>query len=596
MNIIEELHALPNIDSTIRSRVLEWLSGDYDCETKEEITQLIRNNSTALIDAFYTTLSFGTAGLRGIMGAGSNRLNIYTIRSATQGLANYLHRCYGTTTPIRVAVGYDNRHNSQKFAENTAQVLAGNRIEVFLFAQLRPTPLVSFACRYHHCHAAIMITASHNPKQYNGYKVYWGDGGQVLPPHDIGIIQEIEKIHDLHQIQMSALNSPTIHLMGEEVDRAYLQAILEYQIDAKKCQADGKKLAILYSNLHGTGITIVPQALACFGFSNLHFVEAQKIPDSDFPTTPSPNPEERQPLEIGIRQLLEEKQDLFIATDPDCDRLAVVVRHHGEAICLTGSQIAAIAVEGLCQVGNQEKNEPAYVKSIVTSDLVRVIVESHNATMFDVLPGFKYIAEKIRVWEEERLQTGVGHQYVFGGEESCGFLLGTAVRDKDAASASCLISEIALYAKLQGKTLVDLLEELYLQYGLYFEGLFTIKFEESRAGREAQAAMMQLVRSHPPKELAGHLIMEIGDCKTGVWEHRETKKMRPMNLPQSDVLIYILDDASKIIIRPSGTEPKTKVYLMLHENVVSNLLSTQMHLHQKAQVFEKEFKDYLDSL
>jgi len=557
-----------SIDEAVQERVNKWLSDEYDAETKQTIKKLMQTNPQALVDAFYTNLSFGTGGLRGIMGVGTNRMNVYTVRAATQGLANYLRKVFGESD-ISVAIGHDSRNNSRAFAENAACVLAGNGIRVYLFEALRPTPLVSFACRYKKCQAAIMITASHNPPEYNGYKVYWDDGAQLLPPHDKGMIDEVSRIRELTQVKLAPLTSPLIEPIGKEVDEAYLQAIRPLALYPEDDLKHGKELKILYSNLHGTGITIVPKALDTFGFTNLGFVEEQKEPDGNFPTAHSPNPEERAALQLGIDKLLRDKYDILLATDPDCDRIGIVVRHRGQAVALTGNEIAAIFTEVICtalKATSRWPAKPAFVKTIVTTDLVKAIAEDEGATVFDVLPGFKYIAEKIRLWEGMGEGEPNGYQYIFGGEESSGYLYGTQVRDKDAAISSCLASEIALHAKLQGKTLVDLLHDIYEKYGVFTEELISIQFDEGKAGKEAQKSMMDRLRGSPPTLLAGHKVVNTIDVKNGTSE-----------LPPSNVLIFVLDDSSKVIIRPSGTEPKMKIYLLMKEPITSNLTAAKAH-------------------
>lgn len=551
--------SLQKLDPDIQTRVRYWLEKKFDSETKQEIINLLENDPQALVDAFYTTLSFGTGGMRGLMGTGTNRMNIYTIRWASQGLANYIKKA--TQAPVSVAIGYDSRHNSKLFAEESARVLAGNGISVYLFSELRPTPLVSFACRYHHCLAAIMVTASHNPPEYNGYKVYWNDGAQVLPPHDKGIIAEVSALNDPDQVRLVELSSSLIHMMGQELDDAYIKAITPLQLWPKLCKEKGDALKILYSSLHGTGITMVPVALKHFGFGNVHFVDEQIIPDGNFPTCKKPNPEESAALTLGIHKLLDESCDIFIATDPDCDRLGCVVRHGGQAIALSGNQIICIAAEYVAQAleaNNLMPNRPAFVKTIVTSELFRQIVQAHKATCFDVLTGFKYIAEKIRLWES----TPNSYQFVFGGEESYGCLLGTVVRDKDAVISSCLLSEIALVAKQQNKTLIDLLEDIYKRYGVFVEHMESLEFCETKEGKDQMQAAMQSIRKNAPSTILGHSVVRIADLLKATWRTVATKQEEPIDLPVSDVLILELDDVSRIVIRPSGTEPRIKVYVL----------------------------------
>jgi len=534
------------MDQATQKRIDFWLEKSFDDATKEEIRRLQKSDQEALVDAFYTTLSFGTGGMRGLMGPGTNRMNVYTVRWATQGLANYLKKVGSGKSDLSCAIGYDSRHNSKLFAEEAARVLAGNGIKVFLFSEIRPTPLVSFACRYHTCSAAIMVTASHNPPQYNGYKVYWDDGAQVLPPHDVGIIKEVEALNDPDQVRLAPVTSPMIERMGKEVDDAYLAAITPLQLwpDA----TDGASLSILYSSLHGTGITMVPQALQRFGFTNVQFVDKQVIPDGDFPTCKKPNPEERQALSLGIKKMLEEECDIFIATDPDCDRLGVVVLHDGKDVAFNGNQILSLAAEYVCKAFSPMPKKPAFVKTIVTTELFRHIVEAHNGTCFDVLTGFKYIAEKIRTWEASS-----AYSYVFGGEESYGCLLGTVVRDKDAVIASCLLAEIALYAKRQNKTLVDLLNDIYTRYGVFVEHLISLDYEETKEGKDAMQKTMQRFRQNCPTKILDISVVKCTDLLTAT------------DLPKADVLILELDDKSRIVIRPSGTEPRIKIYILTHE-------------------------------
>jgi phosphomannomutase len=582
---------MKGLDEAIAQKVKIWLEGDFDLETKHEIEKMVENNPKELIDAFYTNLSFGTGGLRGVMGPGTNRMNIYTVRFATQGLANYLKKCF-FDTPTKVAIGYDSRHHSLEFAQNAARVLAGNGIEVFLFDSLRPTPLVSFACRYMQCQAAIMITASHNPPQYNGYKVYWNDGGQVLPPHDKGIIKEAARIEELKQVKLSPSDDPKIHIISKEVDEAYFHEIMKYRLYPELDTKFGSELKILYSNLHGTGVVIVPEALRRWGFPHVDYVEEQKVLDGSFPTTPYPNPEERQALELGIKKMLKEKYDIFIATDPDCDRLGVVVRVGDDVVCLTGNQMGVIAVDAIARtLSHDALSRAAFVKTIVTTDLFRAIVERHGGQCFDVLPGFKYIAEKIRLWESEK----GGWKFIFGGEESYGFLLGTSVRDKDAAISSCLISEIALKLKKDGgKTLVDALNALYQSYGYYYEKLFSIKFEESKAGKEAQQNIMKNLRQSPPKTLSGLDVIKIGDLSNQELRDLITGEVTKIDLPKSDVLIFTLEDASKVVVRPSGTEPKMKIYQLLKEaQGMSSLTEQKARVQKRAQSLEEELRKIL---
>jgi phosphoglucomutase/phosphomannomutase len=562
----KKIEELP-VDDSAKKRIAEWLSSDYDQKTRDEVEALITKDPKAAVDAFYTTLSFGTGGMRGIMGVGSNRMNAYTVSFATQGLANYLKKVRGANSNLSVAIGYDSRNHSKEFATISAHVLAGNGIKVYLFEDLRPTPLVSFACRYKQCSAAIMVTASHNPPEYNGYKVYWSDGGQVLPPHDVGIIREVERIQDPKDVRHDPSRA-LIEIIGSEVDHAYLHAIRSLQLYPKNGKSHGKELSIIYSNLHGTGITEVPEALIEYGFSSVSFVEEQKKPDGNFPTTRHPNPEEAQALELGIQKMIKNKADLFIATDPDCDRMGAVVLHENKPVILNGNQLIAILVDGICKAYTEEKKmpkKPAFVKSIVTTDLFTCIATNYGGVVFEILPGFKYVAEKIRDWEQEP----DSFHFVFGGEESYGSLAGTVVRDKDAVLASCLLSEIVLKAKQQNKTLVHLLDDLYVQYGYFAEHLMSINFADGQAGKDEQKKIIEMLRKNRPQHIGAKKVLFYSDLHDGFRYDMRTHAQELVVLPRSDVLIFELEDGSKIIIRPSGTEPKMKLYFMCHEKASS---------------------------
>jgi len=572
---------LQDIAPEIAKRVEYWLTHNFDQASKEQIKNLIEHDREGLINAFYTDLSFGTGGLRGIMGVGSNRMNLYTVGWASQGLSNYLHKVLPAEKSLRVAIGYDSRKNSKEFAELSAEILSANNIEAHIFSELRPTPLVSFLCRYHKCHAAIMVTASHNPPEYNGYKVYWADGAQVLTPHDVGIIEEVTKLHDPDEVQLSSTKPEKIIHVQKEVDSAYLDEISKLQIRPNTKTS----LSIAYSSLHGTGITLMKEALKRFGFSNVSLVDAQCIPDGTFPTCHRPNPEEKEALTLGMQKMLRENQDIFIATDPDADRMGVVVRHNGDAVILNGNQIACLCVYFICKNMKLSKNA-AFVKTIVTTELFRHIVEAHGAACFDVLTGFKYIAEKIRMWEQES-----SYDYIFGAEESYGYLLGTHVRDKDAIIASCLTAETASYAKEQNKTLVDLLDEIYLEYGLYSETLFSINFEEGRRGKEEMQEIMASLRKKPPTEIANEKIVRFGDLLEGEWHDLLKNEQVKSDLPKSDVLVFDLQHKGKIIVRPSGTEPKVKVYLMLSEpKGFTNVHHAKEKLEHKAKHIQQQLK------
>lgn len=555
------------IDSSTQKNIDRWLNGDYDSHTKEEIRKLQRENPEELLDAFYTTLAFGTGGLRGIMGVGTNRMNVYNVRAATQGLANYI----ATQTPKgekhSVVIGYDNRHHSREFSEEAAKVLAANGIEVFLYHELRPVAIVSFGVLYKKATAGIMVTASHNPPQYNGYKVYWGYGGQVLPPHDQGIIEEVNKISSNQMVKTVDLPHPLVHEVNGEIDHAYLCAIRKWQLHPGDDHSHGKELSVVYTSLHGAGITMVPPALHDWGFTNLTIVKEQEKPDGDFPTVKSPNPEEHATLALGIKKLQEVGGDLLLGTDPDTDRLGVVVMHENKPFFFNGNEVACILLEHICRSLIQTQAmppKPTFVKTIVTTELFRKIAEHYGGICLDVLTGFKYIGEKIAQWEEEKEANVSHHHYLFGGEESYGYLVGTHVRDKDAIISSTCICEAALQLKREGKTLVDFLYEIYRKYGIFREKLLSLTFEGKEGADRMQQIMFHL-REEPPKMLAEIPVEVMEDYLSHTKLHIESGEKEAIVLPKSDVLRFWLVDGTKIVVRPSGTEPKIKIYCAVQE-------------------------------
>lgn len=576
---IEKRPQRMKIDPIAQQNVERWLREDYDAATKAEIRKLIAQESPELNDAFYTHLEFGTGGMRGIMGPGTNRMNVYTVARATQGLANYL-RQQGGAHPA-VFIGYDSRTHSRLFAETAAKVLAGNQIHVYLFKELRPTPLVSFGCRFKRCQAAIMITASHNTAEYNGYKVYWDDGGQVLPPHDIGIIQEILKVESLSQIQQAQLSDPLIKLVLEEIDTAYLAAIGQLPLYREEMLRRGSELKIIYTSLHGTGITLMPQVLQGWGFTSLAYVEKQIIPDGHFTFAPKPNPEELSALQLGIDQLKESQSDILIATDPDADRVGVVVNHRGQMVVLTGNHIACLCLHHILQRLTELNQLPlngAFVKTIVTTELFRLLCQAYRRPCFETLTGFKYIAEVIRNWENQ----GEPYRYIFGGEESYGYLWGTQTRDKDALSSAALVAEMALVAKLQGKTLIDLLHALWQQFGIYEDKLRSLNFPESQAGKEQMAHALDRLRSQPPTSLDQIPVLQFDDFETLLRINLSTQEKTPLPFAPSNVLIFWLEDGSKVMVRPSGTEPKVKIYCGVTTPSCSDISSGLKALDTKA--------------
>lgn len=549
-----------DLDPTTMANIDSWLNGHYDDNTKKEVLKLIKENPKEAADAFYTTLSFGTAGMRGIMGVGSSRINNYTIRAATQGLANYVNKQPVPQGGHSAFIGFDSRLHSKTFAEEAAKVLAANGIKVYLCQDLRPTPLVSFGCRLKKCTTAIMITASHNPPQYNGYKVYWSDGGQVLPPHDTGIMEEVSKITDPAMVKtISTLHHPLITLVSEEIDAPYIDEGRRLQYYSEEDRRYNQDLKIVYTSLHGTGITLAPKMLAAWGFTNVSFVDKQIIPDGDFPTATYPNPEEKAALALGIEKLEAIQGDILIATDPDADRVGVAVLHQGKVTIFNGNQIASLCLEHVCESLTESDKMPkkaAFIKTIMTTEMFKAICDAYQKPCINVLTGFKYIAEKIFEWEKDP----EGYQYVFGGEESYGYLFGTLTRDKDAIITSALICQMALHLKKQGKTLVDFLYDLYRKYGVFVESLLSVGFEESKAGKEKMTQSMASLRQHLPDKINGIEIEVVEDYLSSSRTHLKSQKKENILLPKSDILLLWLVDGTKLIIRPSGTEPKIKLY------------------------------------
>lgn len=584
-----------DLDPVTKKNVDLWLNGQYDEETKSTIQRLLKENPKEIVDAFYTNLSFGTAGMRGIMGVGCNRMNVYTIRAATQALANYIAKqpLLPSSKMHSVFIGYDSRHNSRQFAEEAAKVLAGNKIKVFLCKELRPTPLVSFGCRYKKCTSAIMITASHNPAEYNGYKVYWSDGGQVLPPHDQGIMDEFKAITDLNMIkELKTLDSPLIEWVGEEIDRAYIDAIRPLQNYPKENSDFGNKIKIVYTSLHGTGITLMPAAFEAWGFKDIEYVKKQIVPDGDFPTVKKPNPEEKAALELAIETLKQTNADILIATDPDADRVAIGVKHENEVFLFDGNQIACLCLWHICKAKTEKKSMPpraAFVKSIGTTELFKSIAESYQKPCFNVLTGFKYIAEKIRSWEVEVN----GLQFVFGGEESFGYLYGTQTRDKDAIAIGVLLSELALHAKLKNQNLVELLFEIYKEHGVYAEKVISIEFEESKEGKEKMAKGMERLRSHPPKQINGVNIIAAEDYHLSTITDFVSAMQKPLAYPKSDVLLFWLADKTKLMVRPSGTEPKIKIYCGVMNDTYGTIQEGLDECEERIQLYVSGIKKLL---
>lgn len=549
------------MQSEIINKAQKWLTDDYDSETQKAVNLLIENNDEELTDSFYKNLEFGTGGLRGIMGAGTNRVNKYTIGTATQGLCNYIIKSATDNKQINVAVAYDCRNNSKYFAQITADIFSANGFNVFLFESLRPTPELSFAVREYKCQSGVVITASHNPKEYNGYKVYWNDGAQVTPPHDKNITEEVNAVSDVKQIKFNAVKA-NITLLNEEFDKKYIQRITELSLSPEiiKKHSDFK---IVYTPIHGTGVKLVPEALKAFGFTNIYNVPEQDITDGNFPTVISPNPENAEALKLALKKAEKVNAELVLATDPDGDRVGIAVRDfNNKLVLLNGNQTASLLIYYLINT-RKEKNllegNEYIIKTIVTSEILFDIASSFNVNYYDTLTGFKYIAEIIREKEGKEL-------FIGGGEESYGYLAGEFVRDKDAVMASALIAETATWAKEQGKTMYELLIDLYVKYGFYKESLINI-VRKGKSGAEEIQHMMDNFRNNPLKEIAGSKVIEIKDYLLQQCENFVTETIEPINLPQSNVIQFFTDDGSKITVRPSGTEPKIKFYISVKENL-----------------------------
>ncbi|WP_187261999.1 phospho-sugar mutase [Pontibacter beigongshangensis] len=551
------------METAIRQKVDAWLNGNYDEATKNEIQQLLHNNQEeALADAFYKDLEFGTGGLRGLMGVGSNRMNRYTLGMATQGLSNYLKQNF-PDQQVRVAIAHDSRNNSDKFARITADIFSANGFKVYLFEALRPTPELSFAIRHLGCQSGVVITASHNPKEYNGYKAYWNDGGQVTAPHDKNIIAEVNKITSIDDVKFEP-KPENIELVGAEVDEAYLNEVLGLSIsqDAIKRQND---LKIVFTPIHGTGITLVPEILKRYGFTNVHVVAEQAKPDGNFPTVVYPNPEEKEAMSLAMQKAAEIDADLVLATDPDSDRVGIAVKNHkGEFVLMNGNQTGSLLINYLLlawQKAGKLTGKEFVVKTIVTTDLIKELADSYGVKMYETLTGFKYIAELIKQLEGKEA-------YIGGGEESYGYLAGDFVRDKDAISSCALIAEMAAVAKDKGQTLFEMLLEVYTQHGFYKEELISITKKGMRGAEEIQQ-MMADMRSNPPQTIAGSPVVLITDYKTGVQKNLQTGEETTVDLERSNVLQYLTKDGSKISARPSGTEPKIKFYFSVKEPLAS---------------------------
>lgn len=523
-----------------------WLNGCIDESTKQEILRMREENPEEFNDAFYRTLEFGTGGLRGIMGLGTNRMNFITVSMTTQGFCNYIKQ-KKTQGEVRCVISHDSRNNSRNFALTTARVMAANGFKVFLFEDMRPTPELSFAVRELKADAGVMITASHNPKEYNGYKAYWNDGAQLTAPDDELVIEQVNKITDISQVKTQQ-GDENITIIGKDIDQVYIDRVKSLSLDNGYISRN-KGLKIVYTPLHGTGIKLIPQALKAYGFDNVSIVEPQAVADGNFPTCVSPNPEEPAALELGLQQAQRENADILLATDPDADREALAVKKkNGEWILLNGNQTASLFTYYLLKRWSEEgrlTGNQYIIKTIVTTELVRKIAESFNVECYDTLTGFKHIAAKIKSMEGKK-------EYIGGGEESFGYLIGDFVRDKDSVSGCCILAEMAAYASDKGQTLYDMLLDIYAQYGFYQEKQVSI-VRKGQSGAEEIKAMMTTFRTNPHTSLVGEKVERIAD-------YLECEKT---GLPSSNVLQYFLSDGSKVSVRPSGTEPKIKFYFSI---------------------------------
>ncbi|GAB3362527.1 phospho-sugar mutase [Arachidicoccus ginsenosidivorans] len=554
--------ASQQVAQQVQAKIDSWLNGNYDDQTKAEIRRLQKEDPTDLTEAFYKDLEFGTGGLRGIMGVGTNRMNKYTVGMATQGFANYLNQSFAGKE-IKVAIAHDPRNNSRFFAETAAGVFAANGIKVFLFDDLRPTPELSFAIRYLGCQGGVVCTASHNPKEYNGYKAYWDDGAQLVPPHDVNVMDEVAKIKNIGDVKFTG-GENLIEIIAGKVDEAYIQMVkgLSVYPDAISSQKD---LKIVYTPIHGSGIKLVPDVLKTFGFENVHIVAEQKTPDGNFPTVVYPNPEEAEAMSLGLKLAKELDADILLGTDPDADRVGIGIKNHkGDWVLMNGNQTAVLAFTYVMEARRAKKiarPEDMVVKTIVTTDMIDKIAADNHVHCYNVLTGFKWIAEMIRE------KAGKEH-YIIGGEESFGLMIGDQVRDKDAVSAVALLSEMAAYEKNQGKTLYDKLIELYIEYGLFYEKLKSITRKGMR-GQEEIAEMMQAFRDNPPKSLNNSEVVQLLDYQLQKGKNLKTGESWDIELPKSNVLQFILADGSKISARPSGTEPKIKFYFSVQTELAS---------------------------
>ncbi len=545
---------------SVRAKAQVWLGKEFDEGTRKSVKHMLDNDEKELVESFYKDLEFGTGGLRGIMGAGTNRMNIYTVGMATQGLCNYVKKEFKNLKQLKVAIAHDCRNNSRLFAETTAEIFSANGFTAYLFESLRPTPELSFAIRHLGCQTGVVITASHNPKEYNGYKAYWDDGGQIIEPHDTNVIKEVEKISSISAVKFKGGEKPVI--LGKEIDEIYTDKIKALSVNPEII-ARQSDLKIVYTPIHGTGVRLVPLVLKKMGFKNIYNVPEQDINDGNFPTVKSPNPEESAALAMAIEKAKSVGADLVMATDPDADRVGIAVKDQsGNISLLNGNQTASLLIYYLISQWSAKgkiKGKEYICKTIVTTDLLNKIADDYKVKHFDVLTGFKYIADILKTHE------GKLH-FIGGGEESYGYLAGEFVRDKDAVMSCALIAEIAAWAKDQGKSLFDILLDIYVKYGLYKESLVNV-VRKGKEGAEEIQKMMEEYRLNPPKKINDSKVLTIHDYSLRKSFDKLKGSETPIRLPKSNVLQFLLEDGTKISVRPSGTEPKIKFYFSLNEKL-----------------------------
>ena len=568
----------------VKQKAQLWLDGPIDDASRQAILTMMSEDESELIESFYRDLEFGTGGLRGIMGVGTNRMNIYTVGMATQGLCNYLLKQFRDRDQISVAIAYDCRNNSPLFAEITAQICIANGIKAYLFESLRPTPELSFAIRQLGCQSGVVLTASHNPKEYNGYKVYWEDGGQIISPHDVNIISEVQKIKSIGDIKFDGDKSEIIPL-GEEMDALYLEKVAQQSINPELIAAH-PDIKIVYTPIHGTGVKMVPRALKRIGFTNIYNVPEQDVVDGNFPTVISPNPEESAALDMALKKADQVGADMVMASDPDADRVGIAIRNnHGKLVLVNGNQTASLLSYYLLSQWSERgklTGKEYIVKTVVTTELIADMANHYKVPYWDVLTGFKFIADIIK--RNEGKMTFIG-----GGEESYGFMIGDFVRDKDAVSSCTMLAEIAAWARSRGKSMYDILMEMYLKFSLYQEALINV-VRKGKSGAEEIQQMMADFRANPPKSLVGMKVATIHDYLHQESTDTQTGKKTVIELPKSNVLQFLLEDGSKVSVRPSGTEPKIKFYFSVSDKLgkMEDYEMVKARLNEKINEIKKE--------